>query len=316
LLSSKIASNKSRVNHLGYENLIPPQRRNLWRLVKIRARRIRYRGQTNSPYLSGDGFASACDYIAFGLDGQSPIKLELLRSAGSIFVQGHRLFDLLRDYGNEISATTLVSGNSDQNFLSVPELPSSVRLFLCQNNVIHNDYRIHTLPIGLENLRLGRSGIPKLHQNKSTEQVANRIFLPPMSPTNLIRREIMNHAIKNPTLFDVGQRYLPERKYFEVCHNYKFVFACEGNGFDSHRVWEILYGGSFPVMLLTDWSQTLMGMRLPILFIKELKELNSEMLKSFLDSNTEFNPNTHESLWIPYWSKIISSGVYQNPKRT
>lgn len=316
MLSRRSAPDKSKANHLGYEYLFPPQRRNFWRIIRIRSRRIRYKGQTNSPYLSGDSFASACDYIAFGSDGKTPIDIESLRSANSIFVQGHRLLDFLSGYGNQISATTLVSGNSDQNFLQVPELPRSIKLFLCQNNVTQDDPRVHTLPIGLENLRLGRSGLPKLHQPKNTLQDPNRIFLPPMSPTNLGRRKVMKYAIYNSNIFDVGKRYLPEKKYFEVCHKYKFVFACEGNGFDSHRVWEILYSGSFPVMLLTDWSRTLKEMELPILLIENLTELNSELLKSFLSSNSDFDPNMHEVMWMPYWLDLIGSGSYQKPRQS
>ncbi len=315
MLSRRSAPNKPKVNHLGNEYLIPPQRRNFLRIIRIRTRRILYVGRTNSPYLSGDSFASACDYIAFGSEGKSPIDRESLRSANSIFVVGHRLLDFLGDYGNEVSATTLVSGNSDQNFLQVPELPRSIKLFLCQNNVTQDDPRVHTLPIGLENLRLGRSGLPKLHQPKNALKDPSKVFLPPMSPTNLGRREVMKYAMNNPNVFDVGKMYLPEKKYFEVCHNYKFVFACEGNGFDSHRVWEILYSGSFPVMLLTDWSHTLNEMELPILLIENLTELNSELLENFLKSNSDFDPKVHESMWMPYWSKMICSGLYRKPMK-
>lgn len=314
--ASRIRFNKPQVNHLGFEYLIPPQRRNIFRIGAIRARRIRYRWRTNAPYLSGDSFASGCDYIAFGQSGVSPIDVKSLRSAKSIFVQGHKLSDFLREYGREISAKTLISGNSDHNFLSVPELPNSVKIFLCQNIAVQSDPRVHTLPIGIENLRLGRSGLTKFHQNEKSERTISRVFLPPMSPTNCVRREVMQFAIQSPMIFDVAQRYLSEKKYFAVCRKYRFIFACEGNGFDNHRVWEILYSGSFPVMFLTEWSRGLMEMGLPILFIKDLGELNSSMLESFSKAHSDFDPGDYEVLWMPYWLEIIESGMYRKPGLT
>lgn len=305
----------STVNHLGFEYLVQPQPKNYLRLLRIRFLRVLYRNRTNSPFISGDSIASICDYYAFGKNGTSPIDIERLRAAKSIFVAGHRLEELLEQFGDEICAFTLVSGNSDENFVKTPHLPDSVQLFLCQNSAIQGDERVHTLPIGLENMRLGRSGIPGLHKFQNQHLITNRVFIPPMSPTNSIRKNVMLFAQRNPNHFDVGKNYLPEKRYFDLVHRYRYIFACEGNGFENHRIWEALYSGSFPVMLISDWSKSLMEYELPILFVEDIQEINQALLQDFSNRHQNFNPADCEALWISYWEELVKEGKFRKPKK-
>jgi hypothetical protein len=82
--------------------------------------------------------------------------LEQLSRAKSVFIPGHLLSNFTRLYGGYVNATTLVTGNSDENFTSLPNLPESVQVWIGQNIAIDSNsvgkIRLHTLPIGLENL--------------------------------------------------------------------------------------------------------------------------------------------------------------------
>lgn len=267
-----------------------------------------FKFKTNSPFISGDSIASLCDYVAYGRNKNKRLELEKIRAAKSIFIPGEKFMEFLEFAGEHISASTLVTGNSDQNFTEPLELPSSVSLWLCQNNAIPNCKIVRTLPIGIENLRLGRSGLPKYFKPHRETASINRVLVPPMSPTNPIRLTTVFEATKRPDVFEVRRTLLAEREYFSMTRDFRFIFCCEGNGFENHRIWETLYQGSFPVMFNSVWSNSLKYLRLPILYIDSLDEIDTNLLLAFADRNSKFVPNELETLWIPYWKKIIQQG--------
>lgn len=277
------------------------------RYLKIRFFQFLYRNKTNSPYLSGDSTASCVDYVAYGKNGKDAIDVNRLNEARSIFVEGHRFRELLANHGTEITAKVIVSGNSDENFVTPLALPESVTVLLSQNNALPTHPRIRTLPIGIENIRLGRSGRKVFHEEVSNFKIDDQILVPPMAPTNKTRIRVVEHALKQPDLFDVRQTYLSERTYFKMTKRYRFIFCCEGNGFDSHRIWEALYQNLFPVMLETPWSTSLKWLNLPILFVKNLEELNSDLLAQFLSANQNFRASDTEQLWVGFWHSLIKS---------
>ena len=276
--------------------LVKPQRRDYIRIIRIRIFRLIFRFSTNSPYISGDSIGNLCDYYAFGRFENRRINFQKLIKANSIFVPGHRLQELLDNYGNYITAKTIVSGNSDQNFTSPPLLPVSVSLFLCQNLEYTESEVAHTLPIGLENLRLGRSGRTKFHRFQDKFPINAKILVPPMSPTNPIRSRIMNDARLRLELFDIPDSYMNERDYFSLTRKYKFILALEGNGYENHRIWEALYQGSIPVMINSRWSHSLEEYGLPILFVNSISELSANLLKEFDSQFGNFNPKTLDSV--------------------
>jgi hypothetical protein len=218
------------------------------------------------------------------------------------------LIDFLKQYSQHINARTIVSGNSDQNFPEPPNLPKTVTLFLCQNLAFTEIKQAHTLPIGLENLRLGRSGRPKYHKFQGRNQIVDRVLVPPMSPTNPVRLRVLEEVRLIPKLFDSPLEYLNEKDYFALTKKYKFILALEGNGYENHRIWETLYQGSIPVMLNTPWSHSLKEYGLPILFVDSISEISSDVLLNFYRSHGDFIPEELEILWTPFWSAAIKDG--------
>ena len=175
------------------------------------------------------------------------------------------------------------------------------------------DSRVHTLPIGIENIRLARSGFPYLHRPQSNFEIQNRVLVPPMSPTNHVRAQVLEQLQHNNRYFDIQTEYLTAKRYFKMTRNYRFILALEGNGFENHRVWEALYQNSFPVMLRTKWSLSLAEFKFPIMYINSISDITGESLETFQLSHREFQSNQHEALWTPYWKEIIRSGIFREP---
>jgi hypothetical protein len=261
----------------------------------------------NYPYLSGDNMQKICDLTVSEKDLGSSKTTSRIQGCNSIFIEGHLLEDLIKNHATALGGKVVVSGNSDQNFLLNPYFPHPPKLFICQNLAGFENSKYRSLPIGIENLRLGRSGFKSLHKPLFDFSVMDRILLPPMSPTNDSRVRTRETARKRKDIFDVKDDFLPTSEYFELVRRYKFVFVCEGNGFDTHRLWEVLYQNSFPVVFRTDWAKSLTWMNLPILMVSELEELNSDLLENHLRKYSFRQPRDYAPLWMPFWEELINA---------
>lgn len=271
---------------------------------RIRLRRLRLRNKTNAPFLSGDGFASLVDYYAYGRSGTRVIDLKALRNAGSIFVNSELLEHLLQDHFSNIEANVIITGNSDKNWDSKPELPPSVSLWLAQNSSVV-DPLVATLPLGLENLRHGRSGLKSNFVPWPGRRNESQVLVPPYLNTNDMRPKIVEKALLRPEMFEVLTTYLSPEDYFSTTRRYRFVLCLMGNGYEDHRIWETLYQGNFPVVLTSPWQDTLRYLGLPILAVSSIDELSPRRLQEFVSLNSGFSPADTACLWLPFWKKLI-----------
>ena len=273
----------------------------------IMFRRRLYKDRNSWPYLSGDAFSQIAEYAPYGSNGLHQPQIEYISQAKSIFIPGHFLFDFIANYGELVNAKVLITGNSDQNFTEWPKLPDSIVLWLGQNLALPQPHHIKalTIPIGIENLALGRSGLPKLITSKLSS-IYDRVLVPPMAPSNPIREAVLARIDEKMEVYKVFTEYMDEKKYFKLVNDYQFVLCLEGNGFENHRIWETLYRNAFPVMLKTTWSTSLKHLELPILYLEDISDCNVSNLNHFLAVHMGFEAKNHDSLWMDYWKDLVA----------
>jgi hypothetical protein len=259
----------------------------------------------SAPHLLLD--ALKANFLRNSKEFNPKINLRRLSTAKTIFVPSDKLNYFVQNYGEQINAKVIICGNSDFNFTEIPSLPSSVQICLLQNSAISDNEKFFTLPIGLENLSLGRAGLKHFHRNINSQTIFDRILIPPMSPTNRERYNVLMWGRENPNIADTYFTLLPQEQYFQLAKKYKFIFCSEGNGFENHRIWECLYQGSFPVVLRTRWSASLAYLGLPILFVNAYTEITTELLQDFLRANVNYNPKTCSWLWSDKWKSFIAA---------
>jgi hypothetical protein len=274
--------------------------------VQHRINRKIYGNRLNLPYLSGDGFESICDYSAFSprvnLISNSDISL-----AKSIFCNSEKLEQLIQDLGGEIKAQTLVLGNSDRDFYDFNfELPKSIKEVYLQNSHISNDF-YKLLPIGLENLRFARNGIPTLFGSKYYQrQKKYKVIAGPFSPTHSERNEILKwRDITHDSLIYI-EGYISPVRFAEFTSQNLFVACPRGNGTDTHRFWETLYRGSIPVVKKSNWSESVAELKVPLI---QLTSWDFEEFFSIV-SQHRFEPVNPESipvLKIEHWRDLFQS---------
>ena len=298
-----------RGNGCDHPTFIPPNFSRV-RYLKIGIRKRILGWQSSWPFITSEEMSRICDIRI--LSSSFFLNRRILRNPseiGSIFVKSDLLEDYLKTYHGYLNPKVLVTGYSDRNFSSMFEFPIGVKLWLCQNSAM-DDPRIITLPIGIENLSLGRMKKSFFKFNDQGEtRYTSRILVPPHSPTNAVRSNIIRVAIQLPHIFETKTLAVYEKDYFRMLSKYRFVLCLEGNGYDTHRVWETLYVGNFPVMLRTPWSTSLLKLGLPILLIDNVQELSHSVLNSFIYKNRSFTAETCIPLWMGYWKKIIQTNT-------
>jgi hypothetical protein len=142
-------------------------------------------------------------------------------------------------------------------------------------NVQFKHKKIESLPIGLENSEwfADIKKVEKLKNITTTERkIKNLIYLNVNVETNINERKPVVDILSNKTYvtFVNGKNGYNYDEYLNNLYTHCFVVCPEGNGTDTHRLWETLYAGSIPIhkktinisyyedlpiCLVDDWSQ-------------------------------------------------------------
>lgn len=268
-------------------------------------RGVRWRNNSN-PFISGDAFADLCDYVYKPPKWRNLNRGILISEAKSIFCKSHELQEMLLNYGDEITARVIITGNSDFEFHSVPSgIPKSTRALFLQNSFISDDKSIFTIPIGLENFRFGLNGDPRILSNPGLHPAARRsVLFGPLSATHPIRNQVMNTFAKTDSRWHLAGTRLAPKEYDLLARKYQMVAAVRGNGVDTHRLWESLYRGVTPIVIADEWWNSLRAYYPQALVISDwtLDEIYELIQTAKL---TNFDPRNIAALWMPFWEQKI-----------
>lgn len=275
--------------------------------VNRRLRKIYYWQRNSIPYLSGDAFADNSDYQAFPPSFKLNQNFKTrISEAKVIFCPGHFAKQFVEENIKQINARVLIFGNSDQEFLDLDfRLPPNVKHIFVQNLLCENSKIMSGIPIGLENLRLGNNGRPKLIRSEKSNDIS-RVLVGPFSFTHAERKEFDIDVLRlEPRVEYLDGRLSPEQ-YARLAQRFHFIASPRGNGIDTHRFWETLYRGSIPIVKDSLWRKNFD-------FLKDFVAVTeswglSDLLGS-LDSRTypKFDPKNIPELWWPYWRSRINS---------
>jgi len=273
-------------------------------VIKVYSKRI-LRWRSNSyPYLSADSFADYADvvYRPPRFRGTNPSMKDLKR-ARVIFLNSAELLPFLDDFGSSLEAKVIIAGNSDTEFHSQFTLPKSIKCLLLQNSFISDNQKVFTLPIGLENYRLGVNGDPKNITQTALNRARPKTLFGPFGDTHPVRAQVRDEFMTPSENWDFFEGHITPADFNRLSANYQFVACVRGNGIDTHRFWETLYRGRIPIVAEDNWSESLNHLNLPFAKISswEKSEVSRVTSKSFV----EVQPEKLSSLWMPYWRDFI-----------
>ena len=202
----------------------------------------------------------------------------------------------------------VVTHNSDVNVDASFYIPDNVIKWYSQN-VNNKDYKLESLPIGLENNRWFKDLKKKEKMEamlKTPKKIINLVYMNHNVATNPEKRSILYELFSRiPWVTSVmGKNGKYYDQYLSEVYNHHFVICPEGNGLDTHRVWETLYMKSIPIEKRNINNQ--FNTDLPICFVDDWEELTEEFLLKELQriQSTEWNL---DKLTFEYWKNKIQN---------
>jgi hypothetical protein len=256
--------------------------KNLSLFIKFKARNFRYKLgarpiKSSYPYLSGDTYRLACDVDASSNEGLSEISM----SNKSIFTTVERLQSLTDHLSTNkltLSETDLVIHNGDEvpNVATLDYLSTQFKRIYCVN-WLGNHPKIEPIPIGLENIKYLRNGIPS---DFNRMRMKNRIefkdrpinLLVAFSlHTNPIERSAALSAARRVPGVKIIQNFIYPYEYLKLVSQSKFVLSPPGNGPDCHRTWESIYLGAVPIVHRSAWP--FRDLNLPVAQVSNWNEI-------------------------------------------
>ncbi len=217
-------------------------------------------------------------------------------------------FPLKKDYF-KYKKKIWIFHNSDETFdLNVKKKLDFFHPKKCfSQNLVFKKKNYHYIPIGLENSKFHNNGDIKdfLKLRKVQLKKKPRILFG-FKNTNP-KRTILKEKFRKLDIADETNGW-NSFFYRRILINYMFVICPEGNGIDTHRLWEAFYLKTIPVMRENEITPFLRGMNLPILYIHEWSELlniTEKKLKKIYFSKKKFFNNKY--LYQSYWKKIIKN---------
>jgi len=183
---------------------------------------------------------------------------------------------------------TLITHNSDYNLMdsdpTVKKILESLNL-VCWwgQNLCFIHPKMRFLPIGLANTMWDHGKIENfmgVSTNKSKD-----IYFNFNIHTNREKRELCYNVLKSQLPF---LPMLPVDQNINRLAQYRWCICPEGNGVDTHRLWEAMYLGCIPIVLKSPFIDTLMhytGGELPIYVVDTWDQLKLPiMVQGIFDS--------------------------------
>jgi hypothetical protein len=212
----------------------------------------------------------------------------------------------------------LISHNGDGKVTYAPsqydadinKIPPNLVKWYAQN-VCDTHEKIQSIPIGLEN----NYNFPDLYKIskmldilKTNKSHTNMLYMNHNINTNLTERskpyELFEHVSWCTSRKGLNGDEFDD--YLYNLYNHKFVISPEGNGPDTHRLWECLYLNTIPIEKRNINNQFYID--LPICFVDAWEDITEEFLHSEYNriTNTKYNMNM---LSFSYWADIICKPI-------
>ena len=210
--------------------------------------------------------------------------------------------------------------NKFQNFKNIKlithqsDISVDKKIFAKKPNCISEWYSINVkdkidgltpIPIGLSN-NYSNKNLTKKHflnlKKIDFNDKIDKLYVNFEVNTNFDERYPLIKYFNKKTWAIVNTKKLSLEEYVENLNKYKFVLCPPGNGIDTHRMWEVLYSNSVPV--INNYLTYNAANDLGVLKIEKFTNLTEETLKNF-----HKNTPTNEILSTDYWFDKINKNV-------
>jgi hypothetical protein len=256
-------------------------------------------------FINGNKFA---EIAHFKVDfDYNELNTNIYKNNSIIFCKTDRLNQLFDFIKFSKRKYVLITHMSDYpiNECRFKKAPSSIVKWYAENAVYEHPNLI-SIPLGLENHWGNQKGKFTNHEwflaniDRLKNKVKNSELYCNWNPTTNESRQHITEKIKSNGLQLNIQHNLSFEDYCTNMASHQFVVCPPGNGIDTHRLWESLYLGCFPIVLR---HKIYNSYNLPILQINDWGEINSKLLDNHaIKWNKELH---HQELYMAHWANLI-----------
>lgn len=217
-----------------------------------------------------------------------------------VFVYGHRLATFSQKIHHFKNEFVLITHNADVNLSEdnndvMKILESDKLLGWWGQNLCFVHEKMHPVPIGIANSMWEHGNVEDL-QKPSLLTRSEPMYLNFNEYTNPIKRRPCLNALSNYGI----QPMVNFKDHIQRLAGYATCACPEGNGVDTHRLWESLYTGCMPVVIRSPFIDTLMyytNNRLPLIILDTWDEYDP----------TKYIPKIEriEALTVDYYRRQI-----------
>ena len=276
---------------------------------------------------SGELFQVLCDvqlgeYSKFQLNPfikQYSDKWKFISSINSAYSNPRLVFcypDFLNEFSQKIhlfqNPFVLVTHNSDYNVtessLSILNSDKLVHWFAQNASITHP--KLTPIPIGIANRMWDHGKLENWHDvvpKQNSEK--NGIYFYFGVDTNPTKRSECKHILESKGL-NFGTPISHTSYLRALANDYKYAICPEGNGIDSHRVWECLYTNTIPICIRSTNTEYFASLY-PIILLDKWDDLD---INNINPPVIEFSEEVKHRLTIDYWRLYISSKVPEYSK--
>ena len=180
---------------------------------------------------------------------------------------------------------------------------------------------VYGIPLGLTNYTLESDAHPVFGESRIIDQVCNEIQKGELSKQDAkwiyLNFSIWTAPHKRQSVWNLFEKEsyatlesstltLEGRlNYLRQLARHKFAICPEGNGVDTHRLWESLYVGTIPIVLRSPVHQYLYDTDLPICWIDDWKQVTPMFLNTEWNRLSSLFVSSKHLLTSEYWIDYI-----------
>ena len=231
---------------------------------------------------------------------------QMLNNPTIIYCHGHYI-PILSSYGYRLNNPfILITHNSDYNIIddsvtrNITSNPKLIKWF--GQNVGYKHDKISFIPIGIANRMWPHGRIFDMVEIKMQKPKNNMVFMNFCIDTNHEKRQNCYN-----TLVSKNVEFLPNvtcAENLDRMKTYKFCICPEGNGFDTHRLWEALFFKCIPILIKNTFSEIVSNTtKLPMILLNSWDEFDISLLPEY--SSFDFI-TSRKYLSLNYYTDNIS----------
>lgn len=255
------------------------------------------------PFISGDAFRYYADHIFDETD--TSLNPKSIQPYETIFVKTDYLHLFFQKIHPMIeSPYILITHNSDDEAPGIfyPYLEDPLLIAWFGQNATRTDHpKMHPIPIGIAN-RYWDHGQGSAIENLTNSTKEHLLYLNISVATYPQERTEVHSLLKEQNFVFSGRPGTHFYQYMQELSQSKFVASPRGNGLDTHRLWEALYAGAYPIVKHSSLDPLYED--LPVLIIENWNQITEKFLEENYNKIKQKKLDS-KKLQIQYWFDLI-----------